>query len=108
MTELRGEGRLVAGDFTYNTANPGINTANRRAVFQVVTPPAEPRITSLGLEIAKTFEVYESEPIEGAVRQYELRIDDELAWTGVGDDRASALLEAILSATGQADELPNQ
>jgi hypothetical protein len=45
--------------------------------------------------------------IVGDVRQYELLIDGESVWVGQGDDRVEALLNAIASATGQADELPD-
>jgi hypothetical protein len=34
-------------------------------------------------------------------------VDDKLAWTGMGDDRADALLEAIAQVTDQGDELPD-
>ena len=46
-------------------------------------------------------------PVEGGVRQYDLRIDGEQVWSGAGDDRVEVLLEAIAAATGQSDELPN-
>jgi hypothetical protein len=61
----------------------------------------------MGFEVAKTFVINESDPVQGAVRQYELWIDGELKWTGMGDDRADALLQAIISATGEADEPPD-
>jgi hypothetical protein len=67
---------------------------------------AEPK-TVMGIGVEKTFTIYESEPFAGEVRMYELRIDDKLVWTGQGDDRADALLNAILAATGDDDELPD-
>jgi hypothetical protein len=94
MTELSGEGHLVISPM-------------RVVLSGTVTPPADSNRTSMGLEISKTFVIHESEPIENQVRQYELRIDGQLVWSGVGDDRADALLQAIISATGQADETPN-
>ena len=72
-----------------------------------ITAPTKPKTTSMGLRIEKTFEIRESEPIGDGVREYELRIDDELVWTGIGDDRVDALLQAIMAATGQADEPPD-
>lgn len=67
-------------------------------------PSAEPK-TIMGIGVEKTFTIHESEPLAEEVRLYELRIDDKLVWTGQGDDRADALLDAILAATGGADEL---
>ena len=61
----------------------------------------------MGLEVAKTFMIRESEPVQNEVRQYELWIDGELTWTGMGDDRADALLQAIISATGETNETPD-
>ncbi len=61
----------------------------------------------MGVEVAKTFMIYESQPVVGEVHLYELWIDDQLAWSGAGDDRADAFPNAILSATGDDDELPD-
>jgi hypothetical protein len=82
------------------------------AVARVYTPSVEatrsdPKLTSMGFEVAKTFTVNESEPIDGTIREYELVVDDKLAWTGVGDDRTDALLEAIAHVTDQGNELPD-
>ncbi len=79
----------------------------RSAVFNVVVPPTAPKTTSLGLQITKTFTIHESEPVEGSVRQYELLIDDQLVWSGMGDDRADALLEAIMRIADQEPDIPN-
>jgi 2-keto-3-deoxy-6-phosphogluconate aldolase len=94
MTELSGEGHLTFG-------------AMRIVASGTVTPPAVANRTSMGLEISKTFVIKESEPIENKIRQYELYIDGQLVWTGIGDDRADALLQAIISATGQGEETPD-
>jgi len=63
--------------------------------------------TSLGVEVDKTFVIYESKPVEGDVRQYEREIDGKVVWSGMGDDRVDALPDAIQVATGQADDLPD-
>ncbi len=76
-------------------------------MFQVVVPPIAPKTTSMGLQVTKTFTINESEPIDGAVREYELFIDDKLVWNGMGDDRADALLEAIMRVAHQEPEIPN-
>ncbi len=61
----------------------------------------------MGVEVDKTFTIYESQPVAGEVRLYELWIDDQLAWNGAGDERADALLDAIISATGGDKKLPD-
>jgi hypothetical protein len=73
----------------------------------VVTRTDTPKLTSMGFEVAQSFTVNESEPIDGTVREYELIVDDKLTWTGMGDDRTDALLEAIAHVTDQGDELPD-
>jgi len=78
-----------------------------RPAVQDMATRSEPKLTSMGFEVAKTFTVNESEPVDGAVREYELVVDDKLAWTGMGDDRADALLEAIAHVADQGDELPD-
>jgi hypothetical protein len=96
MTELRAEAGLAAA--VGRAYNPGMQDTVIRS---------EPKLTSMGFEVTKTFTVNESEPIDGAIREYELVVDDKLAWTGMGDDRADALLEAIAQVTDQGDELPD-
>jgi len=84
-------------------------TASVRIVASgTVAPERVPAITTnMGVEVDKTFVIYESKPIEGGIRQYELHIDGKVVWTGMGDDRVDALLTAIQSATGEADDLPD-
>jgi hypothetical protein len=97
MTELRAEAGLAAG--VGRAYNPDVQDVAQRS--------ETPKVTGMGFEITKTFTVNESEPIDGAVREYELLVDDKLAWTGMGDDRADALLEAIAQVTDQGNELPD-
>jgi Lsr2 len=94
MTELRAEAGVAA--VTARARNPGVQATR-----------SDPKLTSMGFEVTKTFTVNESEPIDGAVREYELVVDDKLTWTGMGDDRTDALLEAIAHVTDQGDELPD-
>jgi hypothetical protein len=95
MTEIRAEAGIAA-------------VAELRAEAEVVAATrSDPKLTSMGFEVAKSFTVNESEPIDGAVREYELVVDDKLTWTGMGDDRADALLEAIAHVTDQGDEIPD-
>src|SRR5262245_16654937 len=92
-TELSGQGQLSAGGHI--------------VVSGTVTPHAKPRTTSMGLQVKKTFEIHESEDIGSNVRQYELRIDGEVTWSGMGDDRVDALLNAIMAATDESDGPPD-
>jgi hypothetical protein len=71
----------------------------RSAVFQILVPPTAPietTTTSIGLELAKSFEIKEYEPIDGAT-PFEVRIDGEQVWLGMGDDRAHGLLLALMA-----------
>lgn len=75
-----------------------IQNANRRrrAVFTVVpqtTPPL--KITSIGLEVTKTFTINQADLGEGMI-QYEVLEDDKLIWSGMGDDPAEGLLKVII------------
>src|ERR1022692_3182732 len=99
MTELRGEGSLSGSAYSTSIATGWFGGVQR--------PVTDPKTTSMGIEVDKTFTILETKPIEADVRQYELLIDGESVWSGAGDDRVDALLEAIQAATGQSDELPN-
>lgn len=73
----------------------------------VMATRSDPKLTSMGFEVANSFTINESEPVAGPVREYELLANDKLVWTGVGDDRGDALLEAIAQVTDQGDDLPD-
>ena len=104
MAELRGEGHITTGEVVYRNGSVVI----RRGQFSALPAPgAEPRTTDMGQKVVNTITIYETEPLAGSVRLYELEINGQVKWSGAGDDRADALLEAILAATGEADELPD-
>jgi hypothetical protein len=85
-----------------------VATATARACDpDVLATRSDPKFTSMGFEVTQSFTVNESEPIDGAIREYELVVDDKLKWTGMGDDRTDALLEAVAHVTDQGDELPD-
>jgi hypothetical protein len=106
MTELRVQAGLATGvGRAYSTGNPGMQ--DHSGIQDVAQRTETPKLTSMGFEVTKTFTVNESEPIDGTVREYELVVDNKLAWTGVGDDRTDALLEAIAHVADQGDELPD-
>jgi hypothetical protein len=94
--ELSGEGRLTPGGHVHGAARLSgeghLTVGGTVRIAGVITPPREPKTTSLGLKVEKTFEIRQSEPIADSVRQYELRIDGELTWSGMGDDPVDALL----------------
>jgi hypothetical protein len=102
--DITATGSMAIGGRTYRTGQ-----IMRSGQFFAVPsqPAAEPRTTSIGEEIATTITIYETEPVAGDVRHYELEINGEIKWSGMGNDRADALLNAILAATGQEDELPD-
>jgi hypothetical protein len=85
----------------------GVATAIARVSAPTVTTRSDPKLTGMGFEVANSFTVNESEPIAGPLREYELVENDKVVWTGVGDDRTDALLEAIAHVTDQGDELPD-
>ena len=77
------------------------------SVVATGTVKRAPTTTSTGLEVEKTFTIKESGPVAGDIREWELDIDGKVVWTGMGDTRADALLNAILFAVGEADDLPD-
>jgi hypothetical protein len=70
----------------------------------------QPERTAMGLEVAHRIDITmkESEPLADDVREYEVFIDGKRVWSGLGEDRASALLEAITEAAGESEELPDR
>ena len=54
----------------------------------------------------KSGEIREYEPVDGII-PFELLIDGESVWFGMGDDRAEGLLQAIMTAVGEEPEVPN-
>jgi len=102
--EITGTGNMAIGGRAYRTGQ----TMRSGRFFAVPSQAAtDAKTTSLGQEIATTITIYETEPLAGNVRHYELEINGEIKWSGAGDDRADALLNAILAATGQDEELPD-
>ncbi len=100
---ISGQGRVIAGGRVYSS-----QLTMRQRWFQDLGVPAErAERTDMGQEVEHTFVIYESGPMDGGVRQYDLRIDGEPVWSGAGDDRVEALLEAVMAATGESDELPD-
>lgn len=84
MTTLRGEGRLIASGRVYSSQHTS-------GQWRGTPPPVtEPITTSMGYQIAKTFTIHESEPVDGAI-QYELKVDGESLWVGMGTDRVDGL-----------------
>lgn len=101
--DFAGSGNMALSGRTYRTGGQIMRSGR---LFTVPQPAAEPKITIMGQEVATTITIYETAPLAGGVRLYEMEINGEIKWSGEGDARADALLDAILTATGQADELP--
>jgi len=69
-------------------------------------PETEIKTELRGLGPVKSFVINEYEPTNG-ITPYELVIDGETVWSGMGNDRADALLDAIMTITGEAPEIPD-
>lgn len=105
MTHLSGEGhltvgRLIVGGRVYSSQHTSGQFRGRPY------PTTEPE-TIMGIKVEKTFTIRESEPLSGETRLYELHVNGKLAWSGAGDDRVDALLDAIQAATGDDGDPPN-
>lgn len=86
--------------------NMMLQQMRRSAVFTIV-PPAQPRTTSIGLEVTKTFTINEAQVSDG-VFQYELLEDGAVIWSGMGDDRVDGLLKIMMRLTeGEEPNHPN-
>lgn len=106
MAELSGEGHLTAGRAIIGGRVYSSQHTSGQFTRPEPAPQAEPT-TIMGIDVEKTFTVNETEPIAGGVRLYELYIDGQLKWSGAGDDRVDALLDAIQAATGDDEQPPD-
>jgi hypothetical protein len=81
---------------------------------QLFAPPPQPdnapeteiKTELGGLGPVTSFVFNEFEPING-LTPFELVIDGKTVWSGMGNDRADALLDAIMTITGEAPEIPD-
>jgi hypothetical protein len=105
-SSISGRGRVVIGGRVYSSQGGAPRYGAQRPGSESETT-TEPETTSMGQEVEHAIEIYESVPLEGDIRQYDLRIDGVLVWSGAGDDRVDALLDAIAAATGQSEEPPD-
>ena len=83
-----------------------MNRMRQRRMTFSVAPVAPPTTTSMGYDVATTFTIHESEPIDGAI-QYELLVDGKSVWVGMGDSRVDGLLAVIAKITDQEPDVPN-
>ncbi len=83
-----------------------MSAGGRMIVSGTVGPAVKPATTSMGFKINHTFTIYESEPI-GETKQYELEIDGESVWVGLGDDRVDALLGVMIRIAEQEPDVPD-
>jgi hypothetical protein len=68
---------------------------NQLAAFAVTTKQAPPKTTSIGLEVTKTFTINQADLDNGMI-QYEVLEDDQVIWSGLGNDPAEGLLKVII------------
>ena len=104
---VHGTGRVIAGGRIYTSQGGAPQYGVDRPDAEPETQ-AGPETTSLGLVVEKTFEIRESEPVGGNVRQYELRIDGQVVWDGLDEDRVNALAEALIAATDPRPKPPDE
>src|SRR5262249_61903350 len=105
--EVRGKGRGIAGG-RIGTSHGGAPKCGVDRPDAEPEAQAGPGTPSLGLVVEKTFEIRESESLGGDVRQYELRIDDQVVWDGLDEDRVNALAEALIAATDPRPKPPDE
>jgi len=102
---ISGGGSIQARGTSHRVGRAIVGGITRIEQFLLV--PSRPgRTTDLGLELARSLEIREYDPIDGVI-PFELLIDGESAWFGMGDDRVEGLLQAIMMAAGQEPETPN-
>jgi hypothetical protein len=96
----------VAGQIRQQRAHAIIqgNLQRRRSAIITVVPAAPPKTTTMGYTVAKTFTIHESEPADGVV-QFELLVNDESVWVGMGDDRVEGLLRVIMGIMDADNEV---
>jgi hypothetical protein len=58
------------------------------------------------LGLVKSFVINKFEPIDGSI-PFEVVVDGESIWLGMGNDRADGLLKAIMKIAEQEPEVPD-
>jgi hypothetical protein len=98
----------VTGGFIRGRTYSSGMTMRRSSQFFALPPqPATaPKTDFEGLGLVKSFVINEFEPIDGS-SPFELVVDGESVWFGMGDDRADGLLQAIAKIADQEPEVPN-
>ena len=102
-----GTGRVIASGRIYTSTGgaPRYGTEPQSAAADDIT--VQPEVTEMGQEVEHVFAISESVPVGGDVRHYEMSIDGEIAWSGLGEDRVQALVSAIVTALGADEEPPS-
>jgi hypothetical protein len=72
----------------------------------VTAPKTDFKTDFEGLGLVKSFVLNEFEPIDGSI-PFEVVVDGESIWLGMGNDRADGLLKAIMKITEQEPEVPD-
>lgn len=98
----------VTGGFIRGRTSSTDIVMKRSSQFFAVPPQAAtaPKTDFEGLGLVKSFVINEFEPIDGST-PFEVVVDGESVWLGMGDDRADGLLKAIMNITDQEPEIPN-
>jgi hypothetical protein len=69
-------------------------------------PVTAPKTDFEGLGLVKSFVINEFEPIDGSI-PFEVVVDGESIWLGMGNDRGDGLLKAIMKIAEQEPEVPD-
>lgn len=107
MAELSGEGHLTGGRMIVGRIYSSQHTSGQFRGSGLLPSPAEPDTVMGVAGVENTIVIRESEPIAGKIRLYDAFVNGKEVWSGPGDDRVDALLDAIQAATGDDDGVPN-
>jgi hypothetical protein len=88
----------VTGGFIRGRTSSTDMTMRRSSQFFARLPPqpvTAPKTDFEGLGLVKSFVINEFEPIDDSI-PFEVVVDGESIWLGMGNDRADGLLKAIM------------
>jgi hypothetical protein len=105
MTHLGGQGHVTVG---VPIITGRVYSSQQQASGTGLQPAPADSDTVMGVaRVENTIEIRESEAIADKVRLYNAFVNGKEIWSGAGDDRVDALLEAIQAATSGGGDVPN-
>lgn len=98
---------VTGGSIGGRTYSSGMMMRRSSQFFALPPQPAmTPQTDFEGLGLVKSFVINEFEPVDGST-PFELVVNGQSVWLGMGDDRADGLLKAIMKIDEQEPEVPN-